>query len=1371
MDEQREATGDTVKQFLASHESATSSRSSVVFEKLSIRGSGRGVQAAPNVWTTLKSWTNVANPRTYGQPIPSRTLLHGFSGTLASGEMLLVIGKPGSGCTTFLKGLSNMGDEYKSVTGKITYSGRPADERDPDRVRLTFCAEEDSHLPTLTVAQTLSFAIRGTWDSSTSKATINQAVESLARCVGLNHVLRTKVGNEAIRGVSGGERRRVSLAEAMATCPDVLCLDNPTNGLDSATALDFMHMMREYTTQHGCSTAMSVYQGSDSMVPLFDKVLVINAGRQIYYGPATEAKAYFESLGFVCPDRTTITDFLNSMTAEPELRHVRPEYKFRAPRSPVQFEEAFRQSVHHKNMVESLSTERDRAVTATPGPRRKVYSLPLYRQIFECCIRQFRVLAFDTNTWMTEAVTIIVQSLVLGTLFRDQGHTTQSFFLLGSSLFNSVLVPALQSMSEFNNSFAERPLVIRQKRYRFYRPIAYALGLVLTDAVWKIVAICYNIPQYFLIGYQRSAEKFFTWFCIVYVLHMALSMVFRAIAVASPNMGRAVLPVGFMFNTFVLYTGLYVPAPQMQVWLSWIRYLNPLYYAYESAMANEFGNLDYTCNAADLAPAGPGYSSMANQVCSVQGSIPGQELVSGASFIRSQYGFEVSHLWRNVAINAAFFVFFAFCTGLGMERYKLPAGRLATIFFKAEPKAFAAVSTDSSLHSSDHEKGSIDDKDVPPRTSEVMVAPEKHALQSVTSHNGRTLAWKNITLELKVDGGSRRLLDGLSGFVEPGQLTALMGASGAGKTTLLNTLAGRLEFGSLTGDLYLDGGPLPKSFRRYMGYVQQQDVHLPTQTVREALQITARLRRPLSVPDEEKDAHVEAVIRTLEMEDIADALIGVPGAGLNLEQRKRVTIGVELSARPDILLLDEPTSGLDGQSALTIGRLLHKLAASGQTVLCTIHQPAAELIELFDSLVLLVPGGKLAYHGPFGDKCAIALEYFARSAPPCGEDENPAEYLVQVVRPPSDSSSAETKRATADFPALWLASEERTARDAQRAESIASGHGAQSLLHAENTYAVPLLSQLNTTMRRTWLYYWRDPDYFVSKLLMNVGNALLNGLTFLNAPSNERGAYGRIFSAFMSLIVGPPLGLQVEPRFVALRDIFTLREQASLTYSWLCFVIPAIVIELPYAFVTSMVYWLLWYYPVGYFTDPMRAGYSFLMYQLFSVFAHSLAQLCAALMPNLSAAFMANGFFFMFVNTFSGTLSPLPTTPTGWRWYYKVSPLFYLSEGIMSDVLYDLNIDCDVSETSLFQPPNGTTCMQYASDFLEAATGYLLNPEALVDCQYCRYRNGQSYYVQWGYDFVNRYRNVGIFIGFIAFNYTAVIALTYLTKVKKWKKD
>ncbi|KAI4126600.1 MAG: hypothetical protein LQ338_003650 [Usnochroma carphineum] len=449
-----------------------------------------------------------------------------------------------------------------------------------------------------------------------------------------------------------------------------------------------------------------------------------------------------------------------------------------------------------------------------------------------------------------------------------------------------------------------------------------------------------------------------------------------------------------------------------------------------------------------------------------------------------------------------------------------------------------------------------------------------------------------------------------------------------------------------------------------MGYVQQQDIHLSTQTVREALQVTARLRRPKEISDTEKDAYVETVIDMLEMEVFADALIGVPGAGLNLEQRKRVTIGVELAARPEILFLDEHSSGLDGQSALSIIRLLRKLADAGQSILCTIHQPAAELIEIFDSLILLVRGGKVAYDGPMGNKCSGPTKYLSKYGRPCGETENPAEYFLDVIGAGSRST------VTDDWAQIWLESETREKRRLVH-EDVTSNSPTEhlSLAKDDRTYAAPFHVQLSVILRRTWLYYWRAPDYGTSKLLMNIGNSLFNSMSFLQSASTQRGAYNRVFSGFMALIVGPPLGLLAEPRFTNFRDVFIHREKASLTYHWTVFVLSAIIIELPYAVFTSLIYWLLWYFPVGYFTIPSRAGYSFLMYELFAVFATSLAQLCAATMPNLSATFMANGFFFMFCNTFAGTLSPQPVTPKGWSWYYYVSPLLYLGEGMTTNVL------------------------------------------------------------------------------------------------------
>lgn len=170
------------------------------------------------------------------------------------------------------------------------------------------------------------------------------------------------------------------------------------------------------------------------------------------------------------------------------------------------------------------------------------------------------------------------------------------------------------------------------------------------------------------------------------------------------------------------------------------------------------------------------------------------------------------------------------------------------------------------------------------------------------------LTWENLCYDVPVPSGQLRLLKDIFGFVRPGALTALMGASGAGKTTLLDVLASRKNIGVISGDVLVDGRPPGTAFQRGTSYAEQLDVHESTQTVREALRFSANLRQPYEIPQEEKYAYVEEVISLLEMENIADAIIGDPDSGLAVEQRKRVTIGVELAAKPELLLF------LDGKN-------------------------------------------------------------------------------------------------------------------------------------------------------------------------------------------------------------------------------------------------------------------------------------------------------------------------------------------------------------------------------------------------------------------------------------------------------------------------
>lgn len=230
----------------------------------------------------------------------------------------------------------------------------------------------------------------------------------------------------------------------------------------------------------------------------------------------------------------------------------------------------------------------------------------------------------------------------------------------------------------------------------------------------------------------------------------------------------------------------------------------------------------------------------------------------------------------------------------------------------------------------------------------------------------KAFTFEKLNYVVPVPSGEARILHDVTGYVKPGTLTALMGASGAGKTTCLDVLAQRKNTGVITGDLLVDGKPLDDNFARGTAYAEQMDVHegnecsfrlystlispsiIGTATVREAMRFSAYLRQPEAVSKEEKDAYVEEMIELLELQDLADAIV----FSLGVEAKKRLTIGVELASKPELLLfLDEPTSGLDGQSAWNLVRFLRKLADQGQAILCTIHQPSSLLFESFDRYV------------------------------------------------------------------------------------------------------------------------------------------------------------------------------------------------------------------------------------------------------------------------------------------------------------------------------------------------------------------------------------------------------------------------------------
>lgn len=586
--------------------------------------------------------------------------------------------------------------------------------------------------------------------------------------------------------------------------------------------------------------------------------------------------------------------------------------------------------------------------------------------------------------------------------------------------------------------------------------------------------------------------------------------------------------------------------------------------------------------------------------------------------------------------------------------------------------------------------------------------------------------WRDVVYDIEIKGEPRRLLDHVSGYVKPGTMTALMGVSGAGKTTLLDALAQRTTMGVITGDMFVNGAPLDPAFQRSTGYVQQQDLHLETSTVREALRFSAVLRQPKHVSKQEKYAYVEEVIKMLNMGDFASAVVGVPGEGLNVEQRKLLTIGVELAAKPKLLLfLDEPTSGLDSQSSWSIISFLRRLSSAGQAILCTIHQPSAILFQEFDRLLFLARGGKTVYFGELGENTQTLLKYFeSNGARKCGEEENPAEYMLEIVNQGKNDNGD-------DWFDVWKQSPEAKGVQEQ-IDQLHEEKKHEDLNIAEETgggeFAMPLTTQIWECTYRAFQQYWRMPDYVMAKMGLCTIAGLFIGFSFFQANSTQAGMQTIIFSVFMMTTIFSSLVQQIHPLFVTQRSLYESRERPSKAYSWIAFMFANIIVEIPYGIIAGILTFACFYYPVvGAGQSGERQGLVLLFSVQLLIYTSTFAAMTIAALPNAETAAGLVSLLTLMAILFNGVMQPPGNLPGFWLFMYRASPFTYWVGGMVSTMLAGRPVQCGASEVSVFNPPAGQTCGAYLNGFANASGGVIQNPAATSNCEYCALSNADQF--------------------------------------------
>ncbi|KAI1763372.1 ABC-2 type transporter-domain-containing protein [Hypoxylon sp. FL1150] len=1330
----------------------------VYWDGLTVKGMGgttNFVKTFPDAFRDfIDYWTPLMGLLGKGQKGTEVTLLDNFKGVVNPGEMVLVLGKPGSGCTTFLKSIANQRWGYTDVTGDVLYGSFTAKEFEQYRGEAVYNQEDDIHHATLTVEQTLGFAldtkVSKKLPAGTTKSKFKEEVISmLLKMFNIEHTRKTVVGDALVRGVSGGERKRVSIAEMMITNACILSWDNSTRGLDASTALDFVKSLRIQTNLYKTSTFVSLYQASENIYRQFDKVLVIDAGKQVYFGPSSEARAYFEGLGFLPRPRQTTPDYVTGCTDEFEREYSDGYSPRNAPHSPETLAEAFETSrfakqlsnemteykakLEHEQEIERLNDFR-MAVRESKrsGAKHSVYSVGFHLQVWALMKRQFALKLQDKLGLSLSWFRAIIIAIVLGTLYLNLQQTSASAFSKGGLLFISLLFNAFQAFSELGSTMTGRPIVNKHKAYTFHRPSALWIAQIFVDTAFSAVQILvFSIIVYFMTGLTRTAGAFFTFYLLILVGNIAMTLYFRIIGCLSPDFDYAIKFAVVTVTLFILTSGYLIQYQSQQVWLRWIFWINALGLSFASLMANEFGGSEISCSNESLVPSGPTYGDVNHQVCTLAGSTPGTLQVDGGAYITQGFTYAPEDLWRNFGIIMAIIIFFLIMNVVLGEFVKYGmGGNQAKVFAKPNEER---KKLNEALNSKRLQRQKS-------KTEE-----EGSALKIESSS---ILTWEDLNYDVPVPGGTRRLLNSVYGYCKPGQLTALMGASGAGKTTLLDVLASRKNIGVITGDIFVDGAKPGKEFQRSTSYAEQLDMHDPTQTVREALRFSADLRQPFETPQAEKYSYCEEIIALLEMEHIADCIIGTPEAGLTVEQRKRVTIGVELAAKPQLLLfLDEPTSGLDSQSAFNIVRFLKKLAAAGQAILCTIHQPNAALFENFDRLLLLQRGGRCVYFGDIGKDAETLRHYLARHGAVAGPSENIAEFMLEAI-----GAGSSPRVGNRDWADIWsdspeLANVKDTILQFKESRKEAA---AQIDVSMQREYASPFRHQLGVVIRRTNISFWRSPNYLFTRFFNHVVIALLTGLTYLQLDESRSSLQYKVFVMFQITVLPALLMPQVELMFVIKRAIF-FREQLSKMYSTFTFTLAMVVAELPYSILCSVAFFLPLYFIPGFQSESSRAGYQYFMVLITELFAVTMGQVLASISPSAFVASQFDPFIVITFALFCGVTIPATQMPSGWLWLYQLDPFTRLIGGTVTTALDDLPVRCESWELNSFTAPDGQTCGEYMATFFETGAGYIVDNSTSL-CEYCAYKVGNQFYEPLGFSFDLRWRDLGIFLAFIGSN-------------------
>ncbi|XP_074276933.1 ABC transporter G family member 39-like isoform X2 [Silene latifolia] len=1096
--------------------------------------------------------------------------------------------------------------------------------------------------------------------SSIEGQNTSMVTDYVLRILGLDMCADTIVGDEMRRGISGGEKKRLTIGEMLVGPAIFFLMDGISTGLDSSTTFKICKYISEMVHILDMTTVISLLQPTPETYELFDDIILLSEGQIVYQGPRDLILDFFEYVGFKCPKRKGVADFLQEVTSIKNQEQYWSS-KDKQPYEYVsvsEFVQHFRSFQVGQKLTSDLGIPYDKSDAHPDALVKDKFGISSWKLLTACFSREWLLMKRNSFLYIFKSVQITVMSIATLTAFfrttmnnktaaDGEKYLGAIFFSLTNFVFNGMAETTLTVMG--------LPVFYKQRDSLFYPAWAYALPVwVLRIPISFMESAIWAILTYYTIGFAPAASRFFCQWLAFFCIHQMALSIFRFIGAV----GRTIVIANAisMISMLVIFVlgGFIIAKGDLGPWIKWGYYLSPMMYGQHALVINEFVDKRWSTPNTDLRIKEP---------------TVGKVVLASRDFFDQEYWF-----WLSIGALLGFSLLFNLLYILALT-YLNPS-----IDAKARVQDHDGAIKDKKVFSSEEPNAiNIDTRTDKEYSSLDTNAPK---MGMVLPFRPLSLAFNHINYyvdtpsEMKSLGyGDDRLqlLKDVSGAFRPGILTALVGVTGAGKTTLMDVLSGRKTSGYIEGNITVSGYPKNQAtFARICGYCEQIDIHSPNVTVYESLLYSAWLRLSSDIDSKTRQMFIEEVMKLIELEPLKDAIVGLPGiSGLSSEQRKRLTIAVELVANPSIIFMDEPTSGLDARAAAIVMRTVRNTVNTGRTVVCTIHQPSIDIFESFDELLLMKRGGQLTYAGPLGRDSHILVKYFEAipKVPKIKEGQNPATWMLDITSPQMEAE------INVDFAEIYTNSSFYI-KNQEIVDELSIPRPDSEDIHFPTKHSQPLGVQFKACFWKQYRSYWQNPSYNGVRFFMMTAMGILLGVMFWNKGSqvvNEQGLMnfiGVMFSAI--LFLGGSNALNVQTVVASERTVF-YRERAAGMYSALPFALAQLVIEMIYLAIGSFIYVILMYSMIGFewtFTKCFYFYYYIYMcFMYYTVYGMMLVSLTPR--PEFSAILMT--FFVTLWNLFAGFLLPRMLIPVWWRWYYWASPVAWTMYGLVTSQVGDNN--------------------------------------------------------------------------------------------------